>query len=336
MLRRWQLLVDGVRTGVRKNGSSGYFRVAAVNHVILPIASHFLSVAAYNSLETFLSLGYWPSLRNPRTFNEKLLWRKLHDNNPLYPVVTDKYRVRDYVAARVGTQVLTKLLHVTGDPTTIPFGALPRSFVIKANFGAGRNIFVRDKSMADRAGIVSQCQAWLAEKCNSRFDEWKLHDMPRLIVVEEMLDCGEGEFPIDYKFYVFHGRTRMIEVAADWKSRLKRNLYNEDGCLLDVVWHNRRERFPELGLPAGFGEMQKVAETLGAEFDFASVDLYMAKGACVFGEISLFPEGGLGRFAPRSFDAQLGSYWRLDTGTGGGRGRGRDRGRGKDRGRGRG
>jgi len=309
-------MVRSIRTGLRKDGPVGYIHSVTSNHIILPIASRFLSVATYNSFETFLSLGYWPSLRNPRTFNEKLLWRKLHDDNPLYPVVTDKYRVRDYVAARVGKQVLTKLLYVTDDPTTIPFGTLPHSFVIKANFGAGRNVFVRDKNTVDRAGIVSRCRAWLAEKGNSRLDKWKLHDMPRLVLVEEMLDCGDGEFPIDYKFYMFHGRTRMVEVASDGNSKCRRNLYDEAGQLLDVVWNNRRESLTDFQFPARVGELKRVAETLAADFDFVSVDLYMVNDAPMFGEISLFPDGGLGRFVPRSFDTQLGSYWRLDTGKG--------------------
>lgn len=316
MLKRRRSIFTRIGASLRKNGLYGYIRLALVSHIMLPLASLVLPPAAYNSFETFLFLGYWPSLRNPQTFNEKLLWRKLRDNNPLYPVVTDKYRVRDYVSARVGGQALIRLLYVTDDPTTIPFASLPPSFVIKANFGAGRNIFVRNKEKISEAEIVGRCQTWLGERGNSHLDRWKLHDMSRLIVVEEMLDCGDREFPVDYKFYVFHGKVRMIEVAADWNSKPKRNLYDENGCLFDVVWNGKRERISDLQFPPGFDEMKRVAEALGAEFDFVSVDLYMVKNACVFGEISLFPDGGLGRFVPASFDRKLGSYWQLDTGKG--------------------
>jgi hypothetical protein len=307
---------------LRRHGLLGYVRLIVVDRVILPLASFVLSPAGYNSLETFLFLGYWPSLRNPQTFNEKLLWRKLYDHNPLYPVVTDKYRVRDYAAARIGTQALTKLLHVTNDPTTIPFSTLPRSFVIKANFGAGRNILVRDGRMADKKEIVNRCQTWLREKANSERDRWKYHDMPRLILVEELFDCGDGEFPIDFKFYVFHGKVKMIEVATQWDGRIRRNLYDGDGQLLDVIWKDRRDKLDGVKFPTGLDDMRKKAEILAGDFDFVSVDLYMVKNACVFGEISLFPEGGTGRFVPKSFDAKLGSYWQLGAGAGRSKGKG--------------
>ncbi|MGI6575368.1 MAG: hypothetical protein ACOX3A_05915 [bacterium] len=38
-------------------------------------------------------LGYELNLQNPRTFNEKIVWKKLNDRNPLLPIVADKYRV---------------------------------------------------------------------------------------------------------------------------------------------------------------------------------------------------------------------------------------------------
>jgi hypothetical protein len=310
-----------VAVSLRKRAHPAYIRVALVDHIILPLAALALSPAAYNSLETFLFLGYWPSLRDPQTFNEKLLWRKLYDENPLYPIVTDKYRVREFVAARVGGQVLTKLLHVTDDPATIPFSDLPDRYVVKANFGAGRNIFVRDSRNVSTPEIVRRCQSWLRERPNGRHERWKYHDMPRLILVEEMLDCGDREFPVDFKFYVFHGRIRMIEVATQWNGKTRRSLYDEDRQLLDVVWKDRRDRFDDARFPAGFEEMKKVAEALAAGFDFVSVDLYLVRGGCYFGEMSLFPEGGTGRFVPRSFDRKLGSYWRLGKGAKEGRGR---------------
>ena len=39
-------------------------------------------------------LGYRLNLKNPRSFNEKIIRKKLYDRNPLLPLTTDKYRVR--------------------------------------------------------------------------------------------------------------------------------------------------------------------------------------------------------------------------------------------------
>ena len=45
------------------------------------------------------ALGYEPDFRRPRTFNERVAHRILHDRNPLIPLTTDKVTARDYVAA---------------------------------------------------------------------------------------------------------------------------------------------------------------------------------------------------------------------------------------------
>jgi hypothetical protein len=47
-------------------------------------------------------IGYYPNLKNPRSFNEKILWKKVYDRNPLLPIVSDKYRVREYIKEVLG------------------------------------------------------------------------------------------------------------------------------------------------------------------------------------------------------------------------------------------
>lgn len=41
-------------------------------------------------------------LEHPETLNEKLQWLKLYYRDPLHTVLVDKYRVRDYVAEKLG------------------------------------------------------------------------------------------------------------------------------------------------------------------------------------------------------------------------------------------
>jgi len=42
-----------------------------------------------------LNKGMDLNIDNPRTFNEKLQWLKLHDRNPLYTKLVDKYEVKE-------------------------------------------------------------------------------------------------------------------------------------------------------------------------------------------------------------------------------------------------
>ena len=42
------------------------------------------------------------NLKNPKTFNEKLNWLKLHYRNPIMPTLVDKYEVRNYIKKKIG------------------------------------------------------------------------------------------------------------------------------------------------------------------------------------------------------------------------------------------
>lgn len=46
--------------------------------------------------------GYRLNLKDPKSFNEKIIWKKLFDRNPLIPLTTDKYRVRQYIEEKLG------------------------------------------------------------------------------------------------------------------------------------------------------------------------------------------------------------------------------------------
>ena len=65
--------------------------------------------------ETYMKLafrsrmGYPLDLKDTKTFSEKLQWLKLHDRNPLYTTLVDKYAVRGYVADKIGEEHLIPL-----------------------------------------------------------------------------------------------------------------------------------------------------------------------------------------------------------------------------------
>ena len=45
----------------------------------------------------WLRMGKFPDLKNPYTYTEKLQWLKLHNRNPLYTKLVDKYEVKKFV-----------------------------------------------------------------------------------------------------------------------------------------------------------------------------------------------------------------------------------------------
>ena len=57
--------------------------------------------------------------------------------------------------------------------------------------------------------------------------------------------------------------------------------------------------------------MREAAERLGAEFDFVRVDFYEIDGQPFFGEMTFYPDSGLGTFTPTAFDLTLGALWEI-------------------------
>jgi hypothetical protein len=70
-------------------------------------------------------VGYYPNIKNPRSFNEKVLYRKLFERDSRIPQLADKIAVRDYVAQKIGEQYLVPLIATYGSSKEINFDALP-------------------------------------------------------------------------------------------------------------------------------------------------------------------------------------------------------------------
>jgi len=253
--------------------------------------------------------GSWPNLAEPRTFSEKVQWRKLHDRRALLTMFADKYGVREYVAGKVGEKYLTRLYWASSDPATMPFDDLPQRFVVKANHGTRWNILVKDKREVSRDALVAQLAEWLRSRYPALHCEWGYRNIAPMALAEEYLSTAAGDIPPDYKFFVFGGRVRMIQVDLDRFTAHSRCLYDPQWNLLPVV----------LGYPKGVGiqrpenldEMIWCAEQCSGGVDFVRVDLYNVDGRIVFGELTNYPGGGLERITPASFDAELGSWWKL-------------------------
>ncbi|HWS53005.1 MAG TPA: ATP-grasp fold amidoligase family protein [Pyrinomonadaceae bacterium] len=249
-----------------------------------------------------------PSFRNPRTFTEHVHAKKLFERDRLFTLTADKYAVRDYVAERVGAERLVPLLAVADDPADLDFDKLPNAFVAKASHGNNANLIVRDKAGLDWAASVKTMRRWVADNWYRYNKEWAYLNIPPRIVVEEFLDDG-GRPPVDYKFFVFSGKARLIQVDTGRFSQHRRNLFDEHWRSLAVALRYPRPPAPP-PRPALLPEMLAVAERLGKDFTFARVDLYQHRGRVYFGEITHYPGGGSEDFDPLEFDHALGEVWR--------------------------
>ncbi len=252
----------------------------------------------------------WPDFTHPRTFSEKVQWRKLHDRRDKLTLFADKYRVRDYVESKIGAQHLAKIYWMSESAQTLRLEDLPHSFVLKANHGTRWNILVKDKNTENRDALAATLDEWLHSRYPPAQGEWGYLNVEPLVFAEELLSTRAGEIPVDFKFFVFGGTVRMIQVDLERFISHSRCLYDAQWNLLPAVMgYPRGKGYPK---PDNLDEMIHCAQRLADGIDFVRVDLYNVDGRIVFGELTNYPGGGLEEFTPASFDAQVGQWWQLD------------------------
>jgi len=228
----------------------------------------------------------------------------VHDRRPLIGQLGDKLAMKAYAARVLPALNVPRVLWVGTDVAALARVDLPERWVLKPNHGT-----MRVHVGAGRPNVVELTRitaGWLDEPLFRDRGEWVYSQARRLLVVEEFL--GSGEPPADHKFLVFGGRVELVQVDTGRFGSHRRRLYTPDWTPVDV--REAVEPGPVTPPPVTLSEMTKVAEALGADFDFVRVDLYDVDGEVWFGELTAYPGGGLDRFDP-VLDRRLGSYWQL-------------------------
>jgi len=261
------------------------------------------------------SHGYTPNLNNPTTFNEKILYRKIYDRNPLFPILADKYKVRDYIRSVLGKEnaeeILIPLLEVSEDPERIDFTKITGDYIVKPNHACGAYKIVKSSSQLNLSKLREECKRWLEMPHGMLAYEWAYQPIKRKIIVERLLTDHEGKVPKDYKLFVFHGKCKMITVEHDRFENHTRTVYDQNWQQIPCTYVRHQgpvEKEPEV-LP----DMIKIAEKIAHNLDFARVDLYILENQLFFGEVTLYPVSGRGRFNPVKYDEMLGRFWNIST-----------------------
>lgn len=272
--------------------------------------AQFLSPRIASSVWFWHRLGYWPKLNPPRTFNEKILFRKLYDRNELFGVLCDKLAVREFVRDRVGNEYLPIVFQVVSDPADFDLDALPESFALKANHGWAQHILVPRKSEFSLDDHSARMRQWLTRRHGQKpwALEWAYSQVEPKLYAEEFLHGEGGGPPWDYKFYVYGGRVVYVHVDINRFGCQRRCFYDRDWQPLEI--HGRVQLGKPGPRPARFDEMIKVAEALGRDLDFVRVDLYDVPDVGVkFGEMTLYPSAGVGWFDSPEWELRFGSHW---------------------------
>jgi hypothetical protein len=268
--------------------------------------------------------------RRPRTFTEKVRYKMMRDHRPLLVTFADKAAVRDHVSARGHGDLLPVAYAILDDPEALLDLDLPAAFVVKPTHGSGAAIVVssaaRDDARlprpewgwvyahvrpenADRRVLRDIAAGWRGKLYGrGPNEEWAYSRITPRIIVEEALAAPGGGIPDDYKFFVFHGVCRYIQVDSGRFDTRTQDFHLPDWTHIPLSggpsW--AEPPHPE---PARLREMVTIAETLAAGTDFVRVDLYLLADRIVFGELTSYPAGGHSPFHPESYDAEFGAHW---------------------------
>lgn len=255
-------------------------------------------------------LGYKPDIKTPKTFNEKILYRKLYGSKPEFTELADKYKVRAFVYQRLGQGFLPDLYHVGENAKDIPFAKLPDSFAAKTNHGSGCTVIVEKKDNADFEAIKEKLNKSMKERFGFVTNEPWYQKIEPKIIIEQLWNDKEQGIPFDYKFFCFNGKCHYIQVDLDRFTKHARNIYDTQWILQDFTLQYKNGS--PLKRPKCLEEMINVAETLAKGFDFVRVDLYQVNEEVKFGEMTFSPGAGLEVFKPDMYDKILGDLWDLE------------------------
>lgn len=243
--------------------------------------------------------------KEPETFNQKIQFRKLYDNNPLYSICSDKYRVREYVKEKIGEEYLVPLYLVTDKLTEEQWDKLPDSFVAKVNHDSGTVKIIKDKNKVDKKKIITELNMSLKFDYGILSMEEYYSNIPRKIIIEKFL---ENEI-IDYKFLCFNGKVEMLFLCLNRNTTgLNVDFYSKEWEKLSFERHYKNSD-KIVNKPNNYEKMIEISEKLAKDFDFVRVDLYEVNNKIYFGELTFCPGSGMEEFTPEEWDYKIGNLW---------------------------
>lgn len=270
--------------------------------------------APYLKVLYLLLVGKRLDIDNPKTFNEKLQWLKLYDRNPEYVKMVDKYAVKDYVAGKIGEEYIIPTLGVWDRAEDIEWDKLPNQFVLKCTHDSGGLVICKDKSQLDKKAAVKKLNKGLKSDYFKIWREWPYKNVPKRIIAEQYIAPSNNvkDLP-DYKWYCFNGVPKYCQVIQNRSDDEKIDFFDTNWEHQDFIGMNP-EAMHALILPACPDHLDThlhIASVLSDGFAFARIDLYENGGRTLFGEITLFPMSGMGRFEPEEWNYFMGNLIEL-------------------------
>lgn len=264
----------------------------------------------YIQLKYYHHFKHFANLKEPKTFNEKIQWLKLHDRKRLYSTMVDKIEAKKYISDKVGAEYVIPTIAVYNKFEDIDFNSLPDKFVIKVSHDSGGVIVCPNKAKLN----IEKAAQFINEHMNINYfyegREWPYKNIKPRILIEQYIEDDASHDLKDFKFFAFNGNVRALFVAADRQSEIeetKFDFYDMDFKHLDIR-NGHPNAGPVLNKPISFDKMKKLASVLSKGIPLLRVDFYEVNGNVYIGELTLSHYSGFVPFDPPEWDMEFGSW----------------------------
>lgn len=258
--------------------------------------------------------GHRANLKCPQTFTEKISWLKLflYSNDSLVKQCSDKLAVRDYVCVNGLGYLLNDLIAIYERPEDIPWEQLPKSFVLKWNFGCGYNLLCPDKDKISSDEAISTLKKWQRQQYWMLYSELQYRVKKKYIICERFIKLPDQTELLDYKFYCFEGVPKAVLVISREDVQHKRAVFmtTDWQYLSDIPQRYSKSFIPDR--PISLEKMVQAAAKLSKPFPFVRVDLYEWYGRPIFGEMTFTPGAGIYPSETLLNGKNMGDYIKLE------------------------
>lgn len=267
----------------------------------------YISDEKYNLILYRLRTGLCADIRNPKSFNENILARKVFDNEYDLAVYTDKFEVRNYVSKVIGNKYLVHNFGIWEKPEDIEFDNLPQKFVLKATHGSGWNVLVKDKDSMDIQESCNKLNRMLNKNYYYMSREKNYKNILPRVVCEEYLEARDKRGLVDFKVFCFGGISKFFSVSYEQAGQTFYNLFYANGNKISI--NSKYNEIEGDEICQIKDEVLQLAEKLAKRFDFVRVDFYIVDGHIYFSELTFHSGGGIRPIEPREIDLELGTFF---------------------------
>lgn len=248
-------------------------------------------------------------LEDPKTLCEKLQWLKIHDHNPRYTKLADKYEIKKIVADAIGEEHVVPLLGVWDDADKIDFDSLPDQFILKTTHDSGGFMICKDKSTFDREAARKKFRKALKRNFYWSGREWQYKNIPPRIIAEKYIDSLGKPESFEYKLTCMNGEVKFTTVcrgiAHSTFDARSNDHFDRQGNKMPWYAYYKPSKEP-VELPPQSEEMIRYAELLGKDIPYVRVDFYIVDDVVYFGEMTFYTWDGYMVFEPDEWDRKLG------------------------------